>query len=137
MERSVMDALNITHHGEMNASSSSMLADSFAVYLAFCVLGAAVIYLSLQNYRLHRSHYRSNQNNAAALLNPSSIAEEVILRLPELDHVYNLWSTWLVQELARLNEPMLQPNKSKAVGNSEANMSQNSRNKRRTSKKRH
>jgi hypothetical protein len=99
---------------------STTKSSGIVVYLACTILVATIIYLffkdtiAMQIYRVRRARCRGN-----SALSPSSIAEEFLSRLPEMDRVHATCSTWLFDTLLQPSE--VRPARVKNGGGPELN----------------
>ena len=99
-EEDLFRALNLT----LATSGSELdypLARAWAVYTAWVIVLLALFYfLFKESLSLHTIHRGRRSRLKASQLNPAIIAEEILLRTPELDNVFDLWNTWFWEELA-------------------------------------
>jgi hypothetical protein len=107
------------------------------VILAWLFLGCAAAYISLkdtpllQKFQLRRLHYRNHHQ-----LNLSVVINEILFRLPDLDHVLSLWREWMTELIRHWEETVASPCAS--VGNTEVTEHLSySKRKRHMPKKRH
>lgn len=124
----IQSLLTVSNDGsskEQFESSTFAVTSVAAKYLAWLILISSVLYVYLKaiintiyppgkkNARRYHTQ-RDIKENSTIHITTTLILEEIVERLPELDHVFAMWKSWFWQELARLQAP---PSPSRTVEN--------------------
>jgi hypothetical protein len=101
---------DVEEHLQLNSSNADETERSMSilVFLAWFILGFALVYVTLKNWllevmsmaNLRARRHRVNQRQHWA----SAIVQELFLRLPELDRLRVFWSAWVHEMLLQLQE---------------------------------